>query len=300
MEPTDNLVPLADNLFWVKAPRKGKYPFCNGFLLTGKETVLIDAGIGKEGIKKIDAQFGIDCLLISHSHPDHVMFWHHLSDRRIIMPKETPDAICDLISLGERFTGSLEKAQHWKSRVSDGFGLKVMRLPDERYADGEFVGNDKVQLQAIHAPGHLDDHYCFFHQNSGLLLTTDIDFDSFGPWYGNPESTIDLFKKSIQKVRSFPFRTVCSSHKPPFNREDGEAAFAKYVANFDRQKNRVLDLCTRPQTLQQMVKASPFYRNLLPDKKIQDIFEEQLIQKNLDLLEAEGSIRLDNDRFCRV
>ncbi|MBU2512389.1 MBL fold metallo-hydrolase [bacterium] len=300
MGPIDNLVPLIDNLFWVEAPGKGKFPFCNGFLLTGKETVLIDAGIGGDLIKKIDAHYKIDSLIISHSHPDHIMFWHLLSDRRIIMPKETPDVICDLTMLGKRFTGTLEKAERWKKRIADGFGLKAMRLPDERYAEGEHVGNDEVKLRAIHAPGHLNDHYCFFHQDSGLLLSTDIDFDSFGPWYGNPECSIDLFKKSIQKVRSLPFRTVCSSHKPPLDRKNGEEAFAKYTALFDRQKEKVYNLCQQPRTLHQLIKTSPFYRDLMPDKQVQDIFEEQLIRKNLDLLEAAGSIKLENGQYRQV
>lgn len=300
MERTDNLEPLAKDLFWVKAPGNGKFPFCNGFLLTGDDTVLVDAGLGSDTILELDKKYRIDTLLISHSHPDHIMSWHCLDDRKIVMPNETPEVICDLDKLGFRFTGTVEKAKSWKARVADGLGLKPMRLPDERYSSGDTVGNDRVALEAIHAPGHLNDHYCFFHRESKTLLSTDIDFDSFGPWYGNPECSIELFKQSIETVRSFPYQTVCSSHKPPMNREMGEIAFEAYIALFDTQKERVLKLCDTPKTLEELIACYPFYRDKMKDKKVQAIFEEMLIYKNLELLLNEEKIAQKGNQYVRV
>ena len=300
MELTDNLEPLAKDLFWVKAPGNGKFPFCNGFLLTGDEIVLIDAGLGSETILELDKQYKIDTLVISHSHPDHIMSWHCLTDRRILMPKETPEVVSDLDKLGFRFTGTKEKAKSWKARVADGLGLRPMRLPDARYSSGETVGNDKVKLEAIHAPGHLNDHYCFFHEESKTLLSTDIDFDSFGPWYGNPECSIELFKQSIEKVRAYPYEVVCSSHKPPMNRAEGEVAFETYIGLFDDQKERVLQLCDTPKTLEELIACYPFYRDKMKDKKVQAIFEEMLIFKNLELLLKNELIIQNNNKYIKV
>jgi glyoxylase-like metal-dependent hydrolase (beta-lactamase superfamily II) len=294
MEPTDSIIPLAENLFWLKAPGRGKFPYCNGFLITGTETVMIDAGLGEKRIREIDSRQRIDRLVISHSHPDHILRWHLLKDRHLMMPQETPDEIGDLLQLGIRFTGTEEKGRQWREKVADGCGLKPMRLPDSRFSDGDLIDFGGIKLQAIHAPGHLNDHYCFFVPDSGILLSTDIDFDSFGPWYGNPESDIDLFKQSVQKVREYPFEWVCSSHKSPISKKDAQQAFDDYLAIFDRQQQLILDQCSEPKTVTTMVENSPIYHNKMPDRLVQMIFEENIIRKILTQLSRQGLVEEKN------
>ncbi len=296
----DFLVPLIDHLYWIKGPGKGKFPFCNGFLIVDEEVVLIDAGIGVELIDRIDQQFHIDRLLISHSHPDHILFWDRLGDRQLMMPKETPDDILDLMRLGTRFTGNREYAIHWKHMVGDALGLKPMRLPDLRFENDEVLDFGKLKLRAIHAPGHLDDHYCFLELNSGYLLSTDIDFDSFGPWYGNPESSISLFRESIKTVQAMPYADVCSSHKAPMNKETAQTAFEVYLNLFEKHQRLVFDVCQKPINLEQMIAKSPFYRDRLPDKNIQYIFEKRMIEKNLELLlESEKILNVGEGQFMQ-
>lgn len=299
MALTDNIVPLAKDLFWIKAPGKGKYPYCNGFLITGRQTLLIDAGMGEEMIKEIDSFKRIDFLLISHSHPDHMLRWNLLKDRHIMMPAETPEYVTDFSKLALRFTGSEEYSIHWIKRVKEVLNLEPLRLPDSRFADGDIIDLGGPSLKAIHAPGHLDDHYCFFFQNS-VLLTTDIDFDSFGPWYGNPESDIELFKQSIGKVREYPYDLVCSSHKPPIPAKDADQAFDSYLAIFEQRKEEIFDLINDSISFADLLAASPFYRHKMPDKNLQFVFEGRMIQKNLDLLVAEGRIKCEGDVYSKT
>lgn len=300
MEPTDSIVPLAKNLFWLKAPGRGKFPYCNGFLITGKETVMIDAGLGEKAIREIDSRKRIDRLVISHSHSDHILRWHLLKDRHLMLPKETPDEIGDLLQLGIRFTGTEEKGRLWREKVADGCGLKPMRPPDSRFSDGDLIDCGGITLQAIHAPGHLNDHYCFLVQESGILLTTDIDFDSFGPWYGNPESDIDLFKQSARKVQEYPFEWVCSSHKAPIAKKDAQQAFASYLAVFDRQQQLILEQCRIPQTVAAMVEHSPIYLNKMPIRSVQMIIEENIIRKILVQLTRQGLVEDKNGLYIQT
>lgn len=299
MALTDNIIPLAKDLFWIKAPGKGKYPYCNGFLITGKQNLLIDAGIGEEMIKEVDSLKRIDILLISHSHPDHMLRWHLLKDRHIMMPTETPEFVTDFSKLALRFTGSEEGAVHWIKRVKEVLKLEPLRLPDSQFGDGDAIDLGGAVLKAIHAPGHLNDHYCFYFQNS-VLLTTDIDFDSFGPWYGNPESDINLFKQSIQKVREYDFDLVCSSHKPPIPAREADHTFDNYLAIFDQRKQQIIDLFDGSKSFEELLTASPFYRNKMPDKNLQKVFEGRMIQKNIDLLCEEGEIESRGSVFTRI
>lgn len=274
---------MGDNLYLIQAPNQARFPFCNSFLLTGKETVLIDAGIGIQKIQELDKIKRIDVLIISHSHPDHMLAWYHLEDRHLLIPKETPEDVRDLMLLGKRFTPTPEAAKHWVDMVGNGLGIRPLREPDGRFARGDLMDFGGVLLEAVYAPGHVDDHYCFFDHSSGSLLTTDIDFSSFGPWYGNPESDIERFKQSVTKVMGFPYRRVCSSHKPIIA-GDATRQFQAYLHAFERQRQAVLSLCDPPQTLDQIVAASPFFQNRASDKLIQLAFEKTMVLKNLHLL----------------
>jgi len=293
------LVPLAGNIYLAVAPNQSRFPYCNSFLIDGSETVLIDAGIGVERLRALDRAKRIDILIISHSHPDHILAWHVLKDRHLFLPRETPDSVADIYQLGLRFTDTVAKAEHWAQRIGRELGLQPLRLPHGLYGDGDVFEVAGVNLQAIHAPGHLDDHYCFLETNSGTLLTTDIDFTGFGPWYGNPECDIRTFKQSIHKVMALVHQRVCSSHKPAFE-GDAKDLFRSYLNIFDRHEQVVFDLCAAPRSLDEMVTASPFYRNKAPDKIVQNIFEEQMIAKNLEVLIQKDRVERKGDKYIRI
>ncbi len=292
----DDLTPLCDSIYAIQGPNKSRFPFSNGFLILDKMTVLIDAGIGEEKIREIDENRRIDILIISHSHPDHVLAWHALKDRRLLLPKETPDSVMDLKQTGLRFTGKADKGAYWTKMVAGGLNLQPLRKPDGRFGHKTVLKIGETRLEAIHCPGHLEDHYAFFHRESGTLITTDIDFTEFGPWYGNPESDIELFRKSIHSLMELPYERVFSSHKHTVEKEP-QAAFAAYLEKFEVQRQRVLDLCRPSRSLQQMVAFSPFYRNRMPDKILQRIFEETMIQKNLELLVRDGLVEEKYGQF---
>jgi len=268
-------------------------------LLTGKETVLIDAGIGKKKIEEIDQARRIDILIISHSHPDHIRYWHLLHDRRILLPRETPEAVKDLQLLGERFTGTPENGAYWAKWVSGAFGVRALRDPDQRYTDGDILDLGGARLEAIRARGHTDDHYCFLDRKTGTLMTTDIDLTAFGPWYANPESDIALFQESIKKIMAIPYQRVCSSHRPPIE-GDATVDFEAFLGHFEAHRTAIRDLCDPPTTVDRIVAASPIYENKLPNKVLQRIFETNMVVKNLQLLIRDGLVEERHGLYAKV
>ena len=181
------LAEICNGIYFLSTPMKGQFPYCYSFLFTGNENILIDAGTDKSILTAIDRKIGIDVLIISHSHPDHIRYWDALSHRKLMFPAETPDTVYNLEQLGERYMGSLEKGLHWVRTIAKMLDIVEFRKPDGRFSNGFIFENGETHIEAIHAPGHLNDHYCFFEHNTATLFTTDIDFSSFGPWYGNPE-----------------------------------------------------------------------------------------------------------------
>lgn len=294
-----SLLKIADNIYQVIAPQRGQFPYCHGFLFTGCENIMIDAGADDDLILRIDRELGIDTLVISHSHPDHIRRWHLLGHRRLLLPAETPDSVHDLDDLGERFAGTRERGIRWADVIGKPLGIRPMREPDGRYSDGDVFDTGAVKIEAIHAPGHLNDHYCFFEQVSGTLITTDIDFSSFGPWYGNPEGRIRPFIESVRKMMAMPYSRVCTSHKLP-HEGDASDRFNAFIAAFNRQKEEVFAAVGSGKTIDEIAAASPFYKNRFMDPVIQFAFEEHMSAENLDILIEEGRIYEENGIYSPV
>jgi len=295
----DNTIQLADNFYLITAPNKSRFPFCNTFLLCGEQTVLIDAGIDPKTLSTIDRHKRIDVLIFSHSHPDHILNWHLLRDRCIQMPKETPDSAMDLNLLGMRFMGSPEKGAYWVKLIGEGLGLHPLREPEKRFGDGDLLEISGFQLQAVHAPGHLNDHYVFLERKNGILLTSDIDFSGFGPFYGQPECNIGLFEKSIQNVMSLPYRMVCSSHKMPMT-GNRTGDFREFSDGFKRHREKIFSICRTPHSLEELARVSPIYRNKMSDKILQETFETGMIAKSLDRMIQDGMIRQSGNKFIQT
>ena len=290
---------IAENVYFIQAPGKGRFPFCNGFLFTGTETVLIDAGIEDDLIRELDAEIGIDTLIISHSHPDHIRSWDLLAHRKLLIPEQTPDSVKDLIQLGIRFTGAEETGLRWANFAGKGLGITPLREPDGRFNNGDILDFGTIRIEAIHVPGHLNDHYCFFEHNSQTLITTDVDFTSFGPWYGNPEADIKTFQTGIKKLMTLPYKCVCASHKPPV-KGDATHLFNSFLSSFERQKNEILELCNGGKTIDQITEASPFYKNKMPDKILQNVFERNMALQNIAILIEEGRVEEINGELFLV
>jgi glyoxylase-like metal-dependent hydrolase (beta-lactamase superfamily II) len=289
---------LAPGFYRICGPNKSRFPHCNTFLLTGQETVLIDAGLDKETLLEIDRIKRIDILIISHSHPDHILNWAFLKDRHLVFPFETPESVYDLTTFGKRFMGTEKKGKIWAEIVGTHLGMKALRAPEQRFKDGEILSFAGFKLLAIHGPGHLDDHYCFFELNTGILLTSDIDFSGFGPFYGQPECNILQFKKTIKKVMQQPYKLLCYSHKNPIY---GDAAdeFKKFLKGFDRHGRLILNICKTPHTLDQITEKSPLYLDKMPVKIFQETFERGMISKSIDLMVKEGVMSETPDGFVK-
>lgn len=295
----NDVISLAKDLYLIEGENSARFPFCSAFLITGHETVLIDTGIGLEKLRAADQARRIDRVVISHSHPDHIAGFDLLMDRPLMLPRETGPEVHELLALGTRFTGSRENGRKWAAFVKKMLHIEPLPSPAGRFGNGDILDFGSVRLEAIHVPGHLDDHYCFFDHQSRTLLSTDIDFSSFGPWYGNPECAIEPFIDGIKKVRRFPYEQVCSSHKLPIGKASAEDAFDQFLGMFDRHRRQVMELCDSPATLDQMAVASPFYGNKLKGTIVQDVFEKNMIRKNIDLLVRDGQVVKENGFYRR-
>ena len=76
-------------------------------------------------------------------------------------------------------------------------------IPTKAYNENTPFQIGEIKLTPLYMPGHTHDHYCFYEPSQKIMFTFDIDFDSFGPWYGHRESSISEFKNSLKKIKEF-------------------------------------------------------------------------------------------------
>ncbi len=143
----------------------------NAFLVDGDRTVLVDAGSEFDAVERIDSAAGsLDAIVLTHTHPDHV--------------------------------GNV-------SSVVDAFDVDVWGfdaghdLVEHAIADGDRVEIGDSEYEALHTPGHKDDHLCLYAPAPGILFAGDLVFENGG--FGRtdlPEGDRETLIESIRYLRS--------------------------------------------------------------------------------------------------
>jgi len=166
-------------------PIIGNYYGSNCYIIKSGKIALIDAGVDINNTINI----GIDFLIITHCHYDHVAKIHEIIKRfhPIIMAHR----------IDAKF---LENADE-DYILSDLFSADYSKINvDVKLNDGDVIDLDNIKLEVIHTPGHTDGSICLYERESGSLFTGDTVFaDGIGRTDlpgGNPEK----MKKSLQRL----------------------------------------------------------------------------------------------------
>lgn len=153
----------------------------NAFLVTGGRTVVVDPGSDFDAPGRIREHVdGIDAVILTHTHPDHV--------------------------------GNL-------SGVKDAFDIEAWGFDtdhpgvDNAITDGERLFLGDHTYTAIHTPGHKDDHLCLYASEPEILFAGDLVFanGSFGRTdleEGNREQLV----RSIDRVLDTADETLSEMH----------------------------------------------------------------------------------------
>jgi glyoxylase-like metal-dependent hydrolase (beta-lactamase superfamily II) len=282
----------------IQGSNRGRSPFSNTVCILDRTRMLMDTGCGHDIIGRLREGVGIDRVILSHSHPDHTSgTWLFSPDAGtdVSVPREGADSISSADRLALRFVGQ-DLAQLWKDTYLPVTGFHDFTFSSQFGNRAEFpLGENR--FIALHAPGHLDDHYCMWEPDRKILIGFDIDMSPFGPWYGNPESDIALFRQSLDMIKSLPLEIYISSHARPMKGPHFMKRIAQYEAVFDARDLLVLNAMPpdRPVGLDEIVDRSPIYLvdyTLHPDRMLR-FGEEQMVEKHLLGMASRGLIEAD-------
>jgi glyoxylase-like metal-dependent hydrolase (beta-lactamase superfamily II) len=278
--------PLTEGLYLVIGANNGRFPWSHSVLAAGDSVVLFDTGCGADAIAEADKEFRIDLVVNSHTHPDHFSGNHLLRGRDLLVPEMFAGILADLDQMSVRLAGGGPAAAEWKRLVRETLGHEPVP-PTATYTDGDLIDVGRMRFRAIHTPGHLADHFCFFEEETGILLSFDIDLTPFGPWYGHVECDLDDFCASLCRILKLKPKMIVPSHRRPVTDIHGE--MAAFNAIFRDRNEKILEMldgvALKPEGLADL---SPIYGLGRHDSALFHYFESRMIEKHLELLARRG------------
>jgi len=283
---------ITNNIWFIEAENRGKYPFSNSLFLAGDPGIIIDTGAGAF-LDRLSTKTGL--VLLSHYHRDHVTYNHLFNQAEFwIHPEDAPG-----IESREGFyrLSGLDRVDveaYWKMVGQQDFSSTEI---DHYIDEGTCIENGNVSIKVLHLPGHTPGHCGFMVEEQGLFFSADIDLTRFGPWYGNPYSDLDKLRQSIDRVSDLGPEIIVTGHRRPITR-DIQKYIAGYRAVIDRRDHAIIGaLKKQPLNVEQLTDLDIIF----PSHNKQEVirhFEKVMIQKHLEsLLKRAIVIKTENGYY---
>jgi glyoxylase-like metal-dependent hydrolase (beta-lactamase superfamily II) len=200
-------------------------PGTNTYLLGNDEVAVLDPGPAIPAhIDAILRTAGdrIRWIVCTHTHPDHSPAWRALAEAtgaQVIGASPADDMFQD-----DTFTPARE-LQH-----------------DDVLATPEFT------LRAVHTPGHVSNHFCFFLEEEGMLFAGDHIMNGSTVVIIPPSGDMKAYIESLRLLLQYPLRFIAPGHGEVM--EDSRAVVEWLVNHRLKRESKVIT------GLQQLGRAS--------------------------------------------
>lgn len=131
-----------------------------------------------------------------------------------------------------------------------GFPTEGGLTPDIALADGDIIQGATWQLEAIHTPGHIDDHFCFGFGD--VCLTGDHVMGWSSTVIIPPRGAVDAYIASLDKLAARDWRRLHSAHGDPMDDPAERLAYLRRH-RIARGESVFKALQRKPMTLESLV-----------------------------------------------
>jgi glyoxylase-like metal-dependent hydrolase (beta-lactamase superfamily II) len=266
-------------------------------LITDHVRAMIDTSCEEKQARAIAAQ-GLDLIINTHFHEDHIMFNWIFDKSQIWAHSLDAPAIRSLDLWKELFGFSY----YGDDEIGDTYrkNIKTQSSPvHKELRDGELIDLGTVKLRVLHTPGHTRGHCSYFEENEGILYAGEITLSNFGPWYGHLDSDIDQYIKSIERCKELRPRLVISSHLGIIN-DDIDKRMQAFLDRIHEKENIILNELNIPQTLEQLTEKKLYYGTSRQLPHFRMFFEKVAVHKHLQRLTAAKRIASENGVYFKI
>lgn len=187
-------VEIAPGVRRVVAPNPGVMtgPGTNTYLLGEREVTVLDPGPpgDEHALAILDAveELGgqLTQIVTTHTHPDH-----------------SPGTALLKAKTGATVIGA--------TIDQDGFQDETF-TPDREPVHDEQIAVDGATLRAIYSPGHVGNHFCYLHEETGLLFTGDHVMQGSTVVIIPPAGDMKDYIDSLRRMLEYPLRFIAPGH----------------------------------------------------------------------------------------
>jgi glyoxylase-like metal-dependent hydrolase (beta-lactamase superfamily II) len=242
----------------IPGPDNGRYPHGNSLFVQGtSETILIDPSLTVAA----DPPAGVDRVLVSHCHEDHLAGLFHYPRAPVHVHRDDRLGLLSLDGLMTIYGLPPEIDAAWRRDVVGKYHY-APRADALAFDDGDCFDVGGATVRAIHLPGHTRGHSGFLIEPDGVMFLADVDLTGFGPYYGDAWSSIDDFERSIQRCREIDAGTFVTFHHK--GTVHGRATLLSLLDDYEaviaRREQAMLRFLAEPRTLEDMVAHRFVYR----------------------------------------
>ncbi|PLW70518.1 MBL fold metallo-hydrolase [Pseudohalioglobus lutimaris] len=187
----------------------------NTYLLGDKEIAVLDPGPAiTEHIDAIlEAGAGrIKWIVCTHTHPDHSPAWQALHQ-----------------ATGAEVLGALP--------ADDMFQDDTFR-PSWKVTHDDVLATDEFTLRAVHTPGHVSNHYCFYLEEERMMFAGDHIMNGSTVVIIPPSGDMKAYIESLQLLLRYDLRLIAPGHGEVM--EDSRAVVEWLVNHRLKRESKVI------------------------------------------------------------
>ena len=270
IKPAGEPARLTPRVRRITAPNPGAMtgPGTNTYLLGDAEVAVLDPGpLIPSHVEAILAAAGnIRWIVATHTHPDHSPAWLPLKE-----------------ATGAEVIG----ARPWDDRFQDD-----TFAPDTEACHDHVLRAAEFTLRAVHTPGHVGNHYCFYLEEDRMLFTGDHIMNGSTVVIVPPSGNMREYIESLRRLRDYPLLSLAPGHGELIN--DPAAAVDGLIKHRLRREGKVaakLEACGGG-TVDELVKT--VYDDVSPALHE---FAKLSLAAHLIKLEEDGRARCDGGRW---
>ena len=182
---------LNDTVRRIVAPNPGVMtgPGTNTYLLGNDEVAVLDPGPAEQSHIDAILEAGagrIRWIVCTHTHPDHSPAWKAIAE-----------------ATGAQTLGG--------TPVDDMFQDKTFN-PDRELQHDDVLKTAEFTLRAVHTPGHVGNHFCFFLEEEGMMFAGDHIMNGSTVVIIPPSGDMKAYITSLQLLLNYPLATIAPGH----------------------------------------------------------------------------------------